>query len=447
MDIAKNILNEIITSDSENELESMLVLEAFRQIFVPNLLEKCDILYGIIQIEQNKSLSSTVSAHLIKHHSESNSFYDFVFVLNENKNTIKDNDPIKLHLTVDNKLLEYVATGYICLNESNSYMSYIAHNYGYYTIQNDSSKVVTQRIFRDMISSAVFILFKLETDISETHEKIPLATLMPEKTTNDNSKMTSIAEYDYPSEVFIPKKKVKIVQSNISNHRQRIWLNGNSSGRETLYNEQQRLLSGIHTMYDDLIMNSVANMINNMYPCNYQHIRAHSVEYLCHIEDVNARFVQVIHISPNHWVVISNKLTKDPDDVEVFDSLYKTYFNANKQLNVLDPESCHVAKAVLQIKPGAKSINYIHVQQQLPKYNGCGPLTLGNFWSLARGIYPNNWLHYHEQSIRQIICRIIERGFIENVIPSKITMESLSMKKTVVKKFVCDFDNTLFYLS
>ena len=67
---------------------------------------------------------------------------------------------------------------------------------------------------------------------------------MPEKTTNDNSKMTSIAEYDYPSEVFIPKNKVKIVQSN---HRQRIWLNGNSSGRETLYREQQRQLSGIHT--------------------------------------------------------------------------------------------------------------------------------------------------------------------------------------------------------
>ena len=57
----------------------MLVLEAFRQIFVPNLLEKCDILYGIIQIEQNKSLSSTVSAHLIKHHSESNSFYDRLY--------------------------------------------------------------------------------------------------------------------------------------------------------------------------------------------------------------------------------------------------------------------------------------------------------------------------------------------------------------------------------
>ena len=52
MDIAKQILNEIITSDSENELESILVLEAFRQIFVPNLLENA--IFYMVSYRPNK---------------------------------------------------------------------------------------------------------------------------------------------------------------------------------------------------------------------------------------------------------------------------------------------------------------------------------------------------------------------------------------------------------
>ena len=181
-----------------------------------------------------------------------------------------------------------------------------------------------------------------------------------------------------------------------------------------------------------------------VFPCHYQNVRAHNVEYLTHLEDVSVRFAQIVLVNNNHWLVISKKLTKDPDDIEVFDSMYQTFFEANRRLNMISLETSHLAWAFPQIKPGAKSISYVKVQQQLSGYNGCGPLSLSYFSSIVRKINPHSFQYQHEQILRTTVRRIVETGTLENLIP-RMTEKSIRIPKSIIRTYK-RASGTNFYL-
>ena len=114
---------------------------------------------------------------------------------------------------------------------------------------------------------------------------------------------------------------------------------------------------------------------------------------------------------------------------------------------MISPETSHLAWAITQIKPGAKSISYVKVQQQLRGYNGCGPLSLSYFWSLARKIYPHSFEYQHEQMLRTTVRRIVETGTLENLIP-RMTEKSIRIPKSIIRTYkrASGFDSTNFYL-
>ena len=116
-------------------------------------------------------------------------------------------------------------------------------------------------------------------------------------------------------------------------------------------------------------------------------------------ESSNSNFVQILHVTQNHWVCASNVLST-PDIVEVFDSLPATFSSTL---------TTQVAAMLHSSKPKF-ILRYIEVQHQ----NGaddCGIFTIAFAKALCAGKDPH-LLSFDQKKMRQHLQSNLEGGTI-----------------------------------
>ena len=208
----------------------------------------------------------------------------------------------------------------------------------------------------------------------------------------------------------------------------------------------QSILYSQGRQYDNIIMDTVAIMISTVYGANYQVIRNHNRWQLIASEPTNDRYVQIVHIYGCHWVVISNIMSEDRHDIELYDSMW-SQATVTDARQMLTPNNSEIVAAILQLDPWAKSISYIETQQQLRGGNGCGPLSLANFWCLARRWYPHWFPHLHERIVRRQIRDIIEGGAVQPLQDERKMDRTHPKKELLLYQRTRDYNNHNFHLT
>ena len=289
-------------------------------------------------------------------------------------------------LSIDGELYRYQLKGLICKRAGKN-ICVVQFKNGYYELFNSQVTSIKREQFECSSRVSSLLMFEL---------------IVPSKTQNvqnNNSKKQAAKRpvnerqhdhFDFMrSEHSLPRKKIKISHSTVARVPPTPWRDASRSGRLELTSEQQTVLISPSKWYDDVIMNSYSRMCKSYMrdTFRYQDTCLGDFWHLHFFSSVDGKFIQIVNTGNNHWVTVSNALTftREPETVEVFDSLKKV--SSLNAANILDPE---IAIFVLQLRPNTSCVRYVKTQIQINS-NDCGPFALGFLWSLSRGQNPENF--------------------------------------------------------
>ena len=448
---------------NHDSCESLLI-QAVREM-MKTLSDSCNysvLEVPIVNIPPSNVIDEIKKAIIVKSSSKVG-VPELVYTVNPS-NKIVQNLQRDIKITFEKKSLIYRT--YCCLNcipTSEGFIDYICSiDQGniFYSICNDTIKVISPSCFVSNARKAEIVAYKL-SELPAHQMKIPAKRSYTAPEINfDTRKKVRFTDSDSvniesdPFRFQCDQKSpfVKGTIPNVSSADNMIMRNSAEHRMHQLPPDQRAILTGIDTEYDQVIIDRLGTLISCQYSCSYQKVRHVNVEYFSPLSGPSATFVQILIIRQSHWVVISNKLSGNHDIIEVFDSL-KDHEAIERAPQQLCPESCEVVRAGLQLCPGAKTFKYIGVQIQdtdpyTEVWNGCGPLSVVNFWCLAKGFYPHCFPRVDEIRIRMLIKTIFETGRAVNFFQST-TSSALKVPKDVLLVYnrSADMEDTMFHLT
>lgn len=136
-------------------------------------------------------------------------------------------------------------------------------------------------------------------------------------------------------------------------------------------------------------------------------------------------FVQILFVNGNHWLCVSNKLSKD--SVEVFDSLH----TLNKED---DQIACQVSCILATTNPSF-DIDVVNVHQQ-EEYDDCGLFALAYAFDLCAGNDPFEAM-YNQNLMRSHLLSCFENGKMKPfpTVPEKSLLPRRVLSTTTIEVY------------
>ena len=327
--------------------------------------------------------------------------------------------------------LRFSLMAYVASKGPSQYACYCRYGDQVYEIHNTMITLITEKAFIEVARGAELFIFKLVTPLKNaasvsSHEKNRPPAPSREKC-DDPFEFEPLSK---KRKLVNNSSKRKITVEHMNNQVQNHWVTFSETGRLDMYTEQYKLCQSVTGWYDDIIINSYAQMCckhrsNSFF---YQDTCLATVYHPGKLLSVDQKFIQILNPFNTHWFCVSNAQTfiNEGHIVEIYDSL-----KCAQSLRSVDTINSTISEIILQLRPNTTEIRYIACQKQMNGYD-CGPYALAFLWALSMGHHPLQYEHIRGPMIRSKV----RQSFIENRFIPPCSGHPRGYKKQVLKSFV-----------
>ena len=162
-----------------------------------------------------------------------------------------------------------------------------------------------------------------------------------------------------------------------------IWLTADVRSRRLDLRNNDKDSLGPRKMITGSVMDSFMNIIKDQF--NNFHCQSALLQEKFNPIPPEEKFIQIINLNLNHWIVLSDCLVEESDTIFVYDSLH----GFKRSSRYIPPHIiAKYSKYAKALRPKTKNLQFVNVQQQSADSNDCGAFALFFAVFLAQGEFP-----------------------------------------------------------